>query len=598
MNLGHLRATLWLRWHILRNRIRRGGKLSNVLFGVLLVLILCACVGVFFLTLGLGIEHLPGAEPKDVLLAWIALTLGFLFSWSIGLVTDLQRSDAMSFKNLLHLPVSLSWVFLYNYLSSFVSLSVAIFLPAMLGLSLAMVVTHGPPLLLCFPLLLGFFGMVTCLTYQLRGWLARLMEDKRRGRNIIAAVTFGFVLLVQLPNLINIGVHRSDRDERHREREELRELRRLAHEDGPGKAEAEAKLARRAEERAQDELALERNITLATMLIPAGWLPYGVRATAERRWLRGGLCAVGMFAIGAWSLRRSYRTTMLSVVKGGGPTREVPVAPPPSVGKRTTPMVERTLPFVSEGASSIAYASLRGLLRAPETKLLLLSPVFILAVFGVLLARPSTREALSSFAPALSLGAITMGLLSIVQVLQNQFGLDRAGFRAYVLSPVRRDRILLGKNLATAPLGLGIGLIALVAVQLLIPADAEHFVGACLQLVSAYILLCALGNTMSILSPMRLKEGGFKAANAKFKTILWQLLAVFLVPLTLSPLALPSAAEFVLGLQGWARAVPVYPLLHAAGLVAVCLLYRWMLLRQGELLQNREQQILDVLTRD
>ena len=43
------------------------------------------------------------------------------------------------------------------------------------------------------------------------------------------------------------------------------------------------------------------------------------------------------------------------------------------------------------------------------------------------------------------------------QILQNQFGMDRDGFRALVLSPIPRHQILFGKNLATAPFALGIG---------------------------------------------------------------------------------------------------------------------------------------------
>ena len=167
-----------------------------------------------------------------------------------------------------------------------------------------------------------------------------------------------------------------------------------------------------------------------------------------------------------------------------------------------------------------------------------------------------------------------------------------------MLSPVPRDRILLGKNLSVAPLGIGIGLVALIVLQVSMPTDTSHFLGGVLQLLSAYMLLCLIGNLMSILSPMRLKEGGLKAANAKLRTILWQLLSLLLVPLVLSPLMLPSAAEFFLGRRDWARHVPLYLLLQALGLVCVFLFYRWMLRRQGELLQDREQHILDVLTRD
>ena len=53
--------------------------------------------------------------------------------------------------------------------------------------------------------------MVSGVTYQLRGWLATLMVNKRRRRNILAAFTLGLILLCQTPNLINITFARSRR---------------------------------------------------------------------------------------------------------------------------------------------------------------------------------------------------------------------------------------------------------------------------------------------------------------------------------------------------------------------------------------------------
>ncbi len=610
MNWSHLRTTLWLRWRILVNRVRRTGKLNNVLFGLVLVLGTCICVGLFVLSLMLGLSGLPDTQPQGLMQIWIALAMAFLFFWMVGLVTDLQRSDAMSFQNLLHLPVSLGWVFLYNYLSSFVSISVAIFLPAMLGLCLAMVMVHGPLMLLSFPLVLAFFVLVTAVTYQLRGWLAHLMKNKRRGRNIIAVITVGFVLLTQVPNLINMKFLESNRAERQQARVELRELTSVARAEGPEQEAAKFEIERREQASQVEKNTREHYITMGTLAVPVGWLPYGVRATVDGRWAVGSLCTLGMLLLGAWSLRRSFHTTLASVV-GGSSAGHVAVVTVPSVGRglesereaaadgeHKTLMVERRLPFTSETVSGIALVGLRSLMRAPEVKMLLLSPVILLGLFGVMLSGDSTQEDLGRFAPMMSLGAIAMGLLSIVQLLQNQFGLDRAGFRAYVLSPVPRHQILLGKNLATAPLGVGIGLIALIGLQFLLPVDLSHFFGGCLQLLSAYMLICLVGNMLSIFGPMRLKENTLKADNAKFKIILFQILSLVLIPITLSPLMIPAGVEFLFGRRDWAQAVPLFPLLHGIGLVGIYFFYRWMLREQGAILQNREQRILDVLMRD
>ena len=614
MKWNHLQAILWMRWRILVNRVKRAGKLSNAFFLFVVVLVLLGSIGLFALAFILGLElRPPEAEPMDLMFLWAGLAVAFLFFWTIGLVTDLQRADAMSFKNLLHLPVSLGWIFLYNYLSSFVSVGVMIFMPAMLGLSLALVIVHGPLLLLSFPLVLGFFGMITALTYQLRGWLARLMENKRRRRNIIAAVTVGFVLLLQLPNLVNLGLSRSRRAERKRLEQIEAEVGQTAEEVGSGQAlevgpqapptSPEERIAEIQAEKDRKEADLDHVVSLSAMIIPVGWLPYGVRQALDGRLLQSALCALGMLTIGAWSLRRSYRKTMASIVGGGSGVESVAhpqlarAIETEAVGRKPL-LVEGRLPWVSERTSAIALASLRSLWRAPEVKILLLSPVVLLGLFGFLLATNPDLDDMRAYAPLASLGAVITGLISINQLVQNQFGLDRDGFRSYVLSPVPRHQILLGKNLATAPLGLGIGLAALIGLQFFLTVDVSHFLGACLQLLSAYLILCLLGNAMSIDAPLRLKEHGLKAANAKLRTILTHLATFFLLPLLVSPLLIPYGVDCLFQWQGWLPGIPVYFLLHGAGLVAVFFFYRRTIRFQGARLQAREQRILEVLTKD
>src|SRR5262249_43190461 len=90
-----------------------------------------------------------------------------------------------------------------NYFSSLASVSLLLFLPAMIGLSLGLFLSRGWPMLLLLPMLASFLLMVTALTYQFQGWLATLMANPRRRRTIIVLTTMFFVLLSQMPNLVN-----------------------------------------------------------------------------------------------------------------------------------------------------------------------------------------------------------------------------------------------------------------------------------------------------------------------------------------------------------------------------------------------------------
>src|SRR5689334_7782660 len=102
----------------------------------------------------------------------------------------------------MHLPVSLSGVFLVNYVASLFTLSTTLVVPLMTGLAAGLVVSKGPMMLWLFPLMAAFLFTVTALTYQLRGWLASLMENKRRRRTIVTLLTVLVVLVFQIPNFL------------------------------------------------------------------------------------------------------------------------------------------------------------------------------------------------------------------------------------------------------------------------------------------------------------------------------------------------------------------------------------------------------------
>ena len=59
-------------------------------------------------------------------------------------------------------------------------------------------------MILLLPLVAGFIFSVTAWTYWLRGWLvALLVRNPRRYRAIVAGVSILFMLLSQLPNLVD-----------------------------------------------------------------------------------------------------------------------------------------------------------------------------------------------------------------------------------------------------------------------------------------------------------------------------------------------------------------------------------------------------------
>ena len=609
MNGAHLRAILWIRWRMLVNRVRRAGKLGNTMFTLLSLAIALLSIAAFVGCFEFGIHQFPDWTPFQILLVWSGLVLTFFFFWLIGLVTDLQRADSLSLQNLMHLPVSLHWAFLYNYFSSWVSLSIAVFGSAMLGLSLASFSLGFLPGIFSLLGLLAFLTMITAATYWLRGWLGILMQDKRHGRQVVTLLTFLFVLLVQLPNLINL---RLNRGESYSQQIAGLKMGLAATEGLEGEAaetyrqqhqELEARLEELRRQQEQQREKIETYMHLGTELLPIGWLPCAASRSVKGELLAPIASLLGMFAIALFALRRSFHSTVEAFLRGGSAGRKgsrTDSGPPHSrAGNRREAKNWLTfkLPLLSEQTSAVACANLRSLSRAPEAKMLLLGPIILLLVMGVLLSSRPLPQGAREMAPLIAFGAISMGLLSIAQLAQNQFGLDRDGFRLLVLSPLRRDRILIGKNLSMAPLGLSLGGLTLLGVKYFFPLDLDHSLGACFQLVSAFLLSCLVGNLISILGPMRLKQNAWKADNPKWKTLFWQIAALVMIPLTFSPLMIPSGIEFLMRGSAWAHSLPLFTLMQAAELLLVIAAYSIIVRWQGDLLQEREQRMLLILTR-
>jgi hypothetical protein len=605
VNPQHLLTFLWLRWRLLLNQLRRGGIANAVILGVLAFFGACFAAGVFAGLFLVGIFVLADVSPAVLMYVWDGLAAAFLFMWATGLVTELQRSEVLSLDKFLHLPVSLKGAFLINYLSSLFSLTLLFFLPAMLALALALVIVRGPALLWQFPLVAAFLFMVTAVTYQFQGWLASLMANKRRRRTVMVVVTMVFVLLANLPNLVNIlrpweGPGLDNAELREERAAAMRDLT-SGKIDGAEYQRRVAEIDKREEEATKQTLhRIEAPVRLANLALPPGWLPLGVEGAADGRVLPPLLGLLGMTAVGGLSLWRSYRTTVrLYTGQFSAKKREAPaVAAAPAAGKAaaaTAGLMEKELPWLSERVAAIALCGFRSLTRAPEAKLMLLSPVILVVIMGSLYLRHGA--AMPEMArPLVAFGAILTMLLTSVQVSANLFGFDRGGFRVYVLSAAPRRDILVGKNLAFLPFALGLSVIAVGLVEAVQRLRVEHLLALLPMFFCMYLPHCLLGNWLSILAPMPIRAGSFKPANPRALPVLLHIVAAFLSPFILAPALAPLAIEFVLQEFGWDARIPVFLVLSLVECAAMVGLYRIVVAWQGDLLQARERKILEAVT--
>jgi hypothetical protein len=614
VNRQHLLAFLWLRWRLLINQLRRGGISNVIVLGLLAAVLVPMVPGLFVAGILVGLFALPQVDPEYLpmvlLFVWDGLVVLFLFFWMIGLMTELQRSEVLALNKFLHLPVSLTGAFLINYLGSLLSVNLLLFVPAVLGLALGLAGGVGPQMLLLLPAAAALLLAVTALTYQFQGWMASLMSNPRRRRTVLVLVMMTFILVFQLPNLINIlrpweGPIELAKQEDAEQAELNRSL-------ADGKLNPAEFQQRQQELRKQyKERAEQRNLhtweqvqwyaQVINTAVPPGWLPLGAWGLAQGDAVPALLGTVGLGLIGSASLWRAYRTTVrlyTGQFTAGQPRPgpAVPAAPTaPAEKPRGRPLVDWDLPLLSEPAAAIALSSFRSLLRAPEAKMMLLSPIIMVLVFGSIFAA-NRAEIPQAVRPLLAYGAMGMVLLTLVQFVGNQFGFDRAGFRVFVLSPAPRHDILLGKNVALAPFALGMGIAMAALLEIIYPMTPDYFLAVLLQLLSMFLIYCALANLLSILAPLPIAAGSMKPVNPRGIPVLLQLMLLSLLPLVLSPTLLPLGTALLLDWLEVPLAGLVGLVLSVLVLALVVLAYRVVLTWEGRLLQAREQKILEVVT--
>lgn len=568
MNWEQIKTILWLRWRLICNQSRRSrgvGLAVSILIGVgATFFALGAFVGGF---LG-GMLGLGNSSPTIIWLTWFIFTIAFLFFWMIGLVTELQRSESIDLQKLMHLPVALGQLFFINFLVSHFTLSIVIAVPAMLGLALGLAIGRSFEMLLLIPLAGSMIFMISAWTYCFRGWLAHLMTNPRRRRTVIMCLTFSLILLGQGPNLyFNVFHH-------------------FNHHSG---------------EIAPGGLTMDR-VFVAEEYIPPLWVPCGARTLAAGNPVPALLGTLGCFTIGLLGLRRAYRSTIRfyhgeiggqAALKIKAPAKTSPTGPKP---QGRPGFLELVLPNVPEQACALALATFRSLLRAPEVKMAwgasFIVPVIL--AFAIVFRGPSSFP--DSVKPFLATASTIFPLFMLIQFMSNQFGLDRDGFRALMLSSADRRLILFGKNLACLPAAVGPGFFLLAFITVPLRLSPEIVVATLFQLVTLFLIIGIVGNLISILVPFRIAPGAMRPTKPRIEIVLLMMVLQLFFMATITPVFLPDLMDLLWRQGGLPTLVPVNLILSAVLCGAMVLVYWQTLGPLGRLLQKRETKILETVT--
>lgn len=588
MNWDQLKTVLWLRWRLTRHQWARGGGVGAAIAAIVAVGALLMSGGSFFGAIAVGVLALGKVSPTVVMAVWLALTGAFLFIWMIGLISELQRSETIDIQRLMHLPVQLGQIFVINYAASHLSLSIVILVPAMIGLALGLAVSRGAAMLLLIPLALAMVFMITAWTYCLRGWLATLMSNPRRRRAVIMGVTATFIVLAQAPNIyFNVieGVGQPRNSTLTREQREAR---------GTEKAEEFKRLLR------------------FQAAIPPLWVSVGAKGLAEGRAWPALLGTFGAMLIGALGLRRAYRSTVrfyqgetggkasarapaqrAASVRGvGGAGGAAATAGSAASARDSSHFLERTLPGVPEQATAVALATFRGMLRAPEVKMQWGTSFVVTLLVGAPLLFRAGSTLSEAAKPFVATTVVVFSMFLLVAFVANQFGFDRDGFRAYVLSPADRRLVLIGKNLAALPAAAASSTVLLVIITVWLRLSPLVLLAALLQLLVGLLIAGIGGNLLSILVPFRIQPGSLKPTKMPALAMFMMVVSQLSFPLALTPAFIPPLAGFLWERAGGPPAALVNLMLSFALALVMVVIYWQTLGPIGRLLHRRETKIL------
>ena len=653
--LHHFQTFVWLRWRIRINQLRHGSSLGKALAAILLVSFAMFCVGSFVIGGLLG-AFAPRLIPRDLyFLFWDGLIALFCFVWVMHVATDIQRSDAITFDRILHLPVSIPQAFVLNYLSSLMNMTLISLCVISLGFTFGSCFSIGPIALL-FPIPLVFFVVaITALTYQLQGWLAVLMSNPRRRRMVMIVIPLCIIVISQMPSLVATRFSRirdlpeppiaaipaAPLQKRHPDQSEPEIYNELAdlkpaseaelvpestvnghrHAETVGALEGmneatkeESNILSRKERRARNEARTSAwigRIQQFNLILPPLWMAGCIESimsgTLHVFWLTGAMALVGFV-----SLRRNYRQTIRfykgetdaraselqaagALVRTKQSETRVALAAQMRVGKSVL-LVERQIPFVSEETAAVITMTLQSMMRAPEVKLYLLLPLIApFVLLGVLHAMELPR--IDELKAAIIVGFTACSLFITSGLLGNYFAYDRAGFRAFVLSPIQRKRILLGRNLATAPFLLLQSFLLALAIGIYFGMAIDKMLCAVILSATMLPLYFLLTNLMSILTPFPLAAGSIQPKQFNLIPVLFSLvLSMFMPAITVLALV-PLGLEWLID-RGFPSLefVPIAFLMSLPWLIVSIWFYRWLLTWEGKLLASREKELLRVVT--
>jgi hypothetical protein len=554
--MSQLQTLIWLKWRLLRNSLRSGKAVVNKLATVLGTL---AALGFsLIVALSLGVTSYALSQPGALAELFrkstrggeipVAATtefvffsiLGFLYLMWATVPLSIGGSKQFDAGKLLMYPITLRKLFAVDFISELTTLHSVFAVPSIVAISIGAGLGSGN-------LAIALLGAIpaTLFGVSLSKWLSTtigsLLQRKRgRGETIIALIGavagIGGALAGQVAPIL------------FRHAESLRSLRWTP----PGAA--AVMFAGNARSSLEYVLAF---VTLSgyTILLIAGtyWI-------ARRS------------ALGLTGRRRAKAKT---------------------AAIQDAPLYSGWhLPLVSAHLSAVIEKEWRYAMRNAQIRMMALMPLILIVIrffnrgsMGDMRTSAGAGEFTTYLSGLLATGGVLYVFLILGGLSANLFAFEEGGMRSYILSPIDRRKILVGKNIVITVVAF-IFSVALLALNAIVFRDMSA--GDVIFVVFSFVVFASImsiyGNWVSIRFPKRMKFG--KRMNVS--GVAGLLLIPMIVVLGAPPLLAALVGYLTRSVYLSYATLAVFALL-SLGVYAIALNF------QGRLLAKREIEILETV---
>ncbi len=545
-------ALVLLQFHLVRNTLTGGKLIAYFIIGcVVAAASVFACLlGWFFYLLGSG-WILEQPRPT-ALLSMNGMLLVYVLGWFWGFAMEMQRSDVVDVRKMLYFPVPLPVINAINFLVSLVGFTTLFFSAATLGLVGGLVRSGGFYYLLALPAAALFYFVASAWAYYLRGLMAVWMVNKRRRRILLSVLPLFFMVAGFMPMMLTNGLNHGNSGE-----DLLRWL---------------------------NDPAQFAWVERASWMLPTGWLALSISSmiVGEGPII---LPLVALVLLGVAGYILGYRMTRRYCYESE--SNAIGAGMAAAKGGRL-PFTARHLPMLNDDMAALVLATFLNFTRHPQMRTMLLAPFGMI----ILLLVMNSKVIITGQSLGMPVIVIMWPFFMLSAFFFNLFGMDSRGFRALMMLPVPRYRVLMAYHLALLPLAGGMGVVFALLGAWFFSMALQSIVVALFQVMLLFLLFAISGSFVSIYAPFAMGRNLMRGQKAR--PIILALLMPFVVALLMVPTSLCLVADALASRFGLVS-FPAGIVLSLCFVSATLAAYPFILRHAGDLLLVREQRILAAL---